>query len=60
MKADFTWNDEMPLGEFITRFMETVLEHGDAGTLRIDGVAHGQPVEISLRLELLGVKGRTS
>jgi len=60
MRAEFTWNDEMPLGEFITRFMETTLPHGEKGTLRLDGVVQGKPVEIVLSMELLGVKGQTS
>jgi hypothetical protein len=60
MKREFTWNDDMPLGEFITTFMEIVLEHGKHGTLTIDGKVHGQPVEIALSMELLGVKGKTS
>jgi hypothetical protein len=59
-RAEFHWNDDMPLGEFITRFMETTLAHGEQGRLLIDGTVHGQPVQIALTMELLAVKGKTS
>lgn len=60
MRAEFTWDDEMPLGEFVSRFMETTLQQGTKGELQISGKVHGLPVVIMLSMEFVRVKGQTS
>src|SRR5574341_732060 len=55
--AEFTWTGDMPVDEFVTRFMEIVVQDGERGRLQMDAVINGKPATIEISIELLGIGG---
>lgn len=54
-RAEFTWTGDMPLDEFVSRFMEIVLLDGERGRLQMTATINGKPAVVEVSIELLAI-----